>query len=464
MTASPISLNDSVRDAYLRYFDTAFWLRDEGLMAERRTLLERAGRLFADPLLEPVIPYDATVPLLDVTREAGISDTAAEIVGEALFGAFTPTGSPVMLRWHQAESVRHSLGRETRRPDVVVTSGTGSGKTESFLLPLLLRLVEESVSWPGEAPIDEWWAAANANRWRPMRQYGRPQSMRAIVLYPTNALVEDQIVRLRRAVRSIAAQRPTSRLWFGRYTGATMGTVTQPKGASDTAARVAEQLRVIAREYDDLERAGYSAENLTQFSDPRRNEMLVRWDMRVTPPDLLVTNYSMLNALLMREVDNPLFDQTRDWLAKSPDHVLTLVVDELHLYRGTQGSEVAMIVRNLLSRLGIEPDSSQVRFIATSASMDEGDASRRFLQEFFGASGDSFHVTAGQPRLLASSTPATSRYDDRRGSRSRVCRARAFAGRRAGVLLHRGRSVPRHLADRRLPPTVRRRRRRPGGP
>ncbi|MEK6438959.1 DEAD/DEAH box helicase [Pseudonocardia sp. T1-2H] len=323
-----MSTNDSIRDAYLRYFDTAFWLRNESLMEERRALLERPGRLFADPLLEPVVPYDARMPLLDVTREAGVSDTAAEIVGRALFGAFTKEASPILLRQHQAEAIRYSLGSSNTRPNVVVTSGTGSGKTESFLLPVLLRLVDESMSWTNEPAVNDWWSAPNANRWKPLRSESRPASMRAIVLYPTNALVEDQVVRLRRAVRNIAALRRESQLWFGRYTSASLGTVTQPQGSSDNAARVAEQLRGITREYDDLQAAGYSPDNLTQFSDPRRNEMLVRWDMRVTPPDVLVTNYSMLNALLMRDADSPLFERTRDWLAHAPEHVLTLVVDD----------------------------------------------------------------------------------------------------------------------------------------
>jgi DEAD/DEAH box helicase domain-containing protein len=401
MSVSPPSVHDAIRSAYLRYFDTAFWLRDERLMAERRQLLEKPGRLFTDPLLEPVIPYDADTPLLEVTREVGISDEVAEIVGQALLGEFTPIGQPVRLRAHQADAIRCSLGDSVKRRHVVVTSGTGSGKTESFLLPLLLRLVEESMAWGSVHPPHQWWAAANANRWQPLRVENRPAATRAIVLYPTNALVEDQVVRLRRAVRRIAQLRPESQVWFGRYTSATLGRVAQPVGSSSDAAQVAEELRTITREFDELQAAGASDDDLAQFSDPRKNEMLVRWDMRVTPPDIMVTNYSMLNALLMRDVDDQLFERTRNWIDQSPENVLTLVVDELHLYRGTQGSEVAMILRNLLSRLGVAGDSPQVRFVATSASLAENDNSRAYLEGFFGASRDSFHITSGEPRALA---------------------------------------------------------------
>lgn len=410
MSTSPFTVHDAIRDAYLRYFDTAFWLRDEQLLAERRTLLERQGRLFADPLIEPVIPYDATEELRAVTRAVGISDETSEIVGHALFGDVTPPGEPVRLRTHQAEAIRHSLGATEPRPHVVVTSGTGSGKTESFLLPVLLRLVEESLTWQPQQTTRPWWAAQNASDWRPARSSHRIAATRAIVLYPTNALVEDQIVRLRRAVRRISEIRPTSQLWFGRYTSASLGTTTQPTGPSEAAAEVATQLLDLAREFDTLKNAGVTAADLAQFSDPRQHELLVRWDMRATPPDILVTNYSMLNALLMREADDDLFDCTRSWLRESGEHVLTLVVDELHLYRGTQGSEVAMILRNLVARLGLEPDSPQVRFIATSASLAADESGLAYLEGFFCVRRDLFHVTAGTPRTVAD-IPALTRTD-----------------------------------------------------
>ena len=64
MPANPLSAHDDLRAAYLRYFDTAFWLRDPRLMAERRRLLEDSSLLFTDPLLEPVLSYDTTVPRL----------------------------------------------------------------------------------------------------------------------------------------------------------------------------------------------------------------------------------------------------------------------------------------------------------------------------------------------------------------------------------------------------------------
>src|ERR1700733_7594059 len=109
MPANPVSVYEELRAAYLRYFDTAFWLRDTRLMAERRALLEQPGLLFTDPLLEPVVPYDGTVPLSDVCAEAGVAAETAEIVGRALFGSFAAENFPILLRTHQAEAVRHKF-------------------------------------------------------------------------------------------------------------------------------------------------------------------------------------------------------------------------------------------------------------------------------------------------------------------------------------------------------------------
>ncbi|MDQ4130877.1 MAG: hypothetical protein M3133_07815, partial [Actinomycetota bacterium] len=196
-----------------------------------------------------------------------------------------------------------------------------------------------------------------------------------------------------------------ARLWFGRYTGSTLGGGSFPRHGKggQQVAEVAHELRSMVREFDRLAQAdSVDDELLSQFSDPRVGEMLTRWDMVAAPPDVLVTNYSMLNTMLMRDVEDPLFDQTRDWIAQGG--TFTLVVDELHLYRGTAGSEVAMIIRNLLSRLGLEPGSPGLRCIATSASLS-ADGGLGYLEAFFGVPARSFHVTAGRPRELQASLP-----------------------------------------------------------
>lgn len=405
MNTNPMRVYDEIRDAYLRYIDTAYWLRSEELMRERRQLLTDSELLFTDVLLEPVLPYDAGVELRGIVESLGLAQNTGDIVGEALFGDYTAPGEPHRLRAHQAEALRHSFrpGLAEGR-NVVVTSGTGSGKTESFLLPVLMRIVAESLHWPADTPVHPWWDRPKDD-WRGARSDSkRPAAVRAIVLYPTNALVEDQVTRLRKAVRSIAAS-GGPQLWFGRYTSATVGSGKPPTGSKDRkrVEEVARHVRATTSEYDAL--ITTEGIDLAQFSDPRQGEVLTRWEMVTDPPDVLVTNYSMLNAMLMRDIEYPLFDSTRRWLAADEQNVLTLVVDELHLYRGTQGSEVAMIVRNLLGRLGLSPESPQLRCLATSASLTDDASGLDYLEQFFGVSRSSFYVTPGMPRSIDANLP-----------------------------------------------------------
>lgn len=404
---TPASIYSGITDAYLRYVDTAYWLRDPALMQERRALLERDGVLFTDVLLEPVLPYDATVPLADCLSRMDIDADAANLVAQALFGAFTAEGEPIRLRSHQADAFERAfLPGDAPGRNVVVTSGTGSGKTETFLLPVLTRIVADALAAPVDPPVNEWWKGQTP-AWSPSRKGAlRQPAVRTLVLYPTNALVEDQIGRLRRAIRLLAAADPPARLWFGRYTGSTLGSGALPTTGRDKRRLedAASELRSMAAEHDRLSKSeAVGAEVLSQFSDPRSGEMLTRWDMIAAPPDVLVTNYSMLNAMLMREREDPMFETTKQWIASGG--VFTLVIDELHLYRGTAGSEVAMILRNLLGRLGLPPDSSQLRVIATSASLTGDASSLGYLEAFFGIERSSFFVTAGSARQISAALP-----------------------------------------------------------
>jgi DEAD/DEAH box helicase domain-containing protein len=405
---TPASVYESIRAAYIKYVDTAYWLRDPALMSDRRDLLEATDSLFTDVLIEPVVPYDAEVRLAAVAEATGLRSETSALVGEALFGAFTKDQESIALRQHQADALTHSLLPATSpRRNVVVTSGTGSGKTESFLLPVLARIVDEALAYEAEPPPVAWWQPLAPTWTSTRRNAKRPPAIRALVLYPTNALVEDQIARLRRSIRAIAARDARAQLWFGRYTGSTLGGGTLPTaGKKDQKVTdVAAELRDMEHEYERLVQAGVSEELLSQFSDPRAGEMLTRWDMVSAPPDVLVTNYSMLNAMLMRQLEEPMFEATERWI--SGGGVFTLVVDELHLYRGTSGSEVAMIIRNLLNRLGLRADSPRLRCIATSASLTDDPKSLDYLEAFFGVDRDSFFVTAGQPRQLRANLPTS---------------------------------------------------------
>jgi DEAD/DEAH box helicase domain-containing protein len=374
-------------------------------MEERREVLSSQSNLFTDVYLEPVLPYLETVRFVDLCAEL---DLDAKLL-QAPLRALMPWHKPevpleeIKLRTHHADSMRASFKKgvaEGRNP--VITSGTGSGKTEAFWLPILLRIAAESTTWEKSSdPLQYWWRGPEP-KFAPMRAgEKRPAVMRAMVLYPTNALVEDQMTRLRRAIRELRKAPQFAPLWFGRYTGVTLGSGVP---GSRRQPEIVSALLEADNDHASLLKAKLEPEQLedlqSQFGSPDDGEMMCRWDMQVTPPDILITNYSMLNVMLMRGLEDSIFEKTKTWLAESDDNIFTLVVDELHLYRGTQGSEVGMIIRNFLARLGLREDSPNLRVIATSASIEADEQSSEFLEQFFGVDRTSFNVTPGEPMSL----------------------------------------------------------------
>lgn len=399
-TATPGTVLSYVQDAYHRYYDTAFWLRDPRLLAERDALLRETGATVQDVLLEAVLPYRSTLSIADAGAQAGLSAAETSSLAHVLFGrpdTFT-------LRKHQAEALITSLApADAEKRNSVITSGTGSGKTESFLLPILARLIQERGGADRSYGLNRWWESNwdTSTEWSGLRagESSAPAAaVRTLVLYPTNALVEDQISRLRQA--AFRAQEPglAPLFYFGRYTGATPGGTVLPGSGLDAKGRkrvrdIARDVLAIAKEADKLR--GRPDDIRAQFSDPLCGEMMTRWDMIDSPPDVLITNVSMLNIMLMRELEEPIFRKTREWLAASKKHCFSFVVDELHSYRGTQGTEVALVVRNLLSRLGLEPGSPQLRCIGTSASLN-GEEGLAYLEQFFGVDRSTFEISPGE--------------------------------------------------------------------
>lgn len=398
---TPVSLSSDLRNAYLRHVDTTFWLDQPSIMKERRELLATDTQLFSDIFIEPVLPYEESVLFTDLCRDLNLNADELSPVLRALMPWHEKTPlDQIKLRKHHADSLRINFqlnNKEKRNP--VITSGTGSGKTEAFWLPILLRLAIESKSWDASSGgLNYWWRGATPG-FQPMRaQEKRDAAVRALVLYPTNALVEDQMTRLRGAIRTLRDVEGLEPLWFGRYTGVTLGSGVP---GTERQVEVVRGLVEADKEKTELLESDLPDNQLeelrNQFGHPDDGEMLCRWDMRVTPPDILVTNYSMLNVMMMRELEDDIFGKTRKWLESSNSNVFTLVVDELHLYRGTQGSEVGMIIRNLCSRLGLNADSPQLRIIGTSASMQPDDESLGYLEQFFGVARDTFEIIPGDP-------------------------------------------------------------------
>jgi DEAD/DEAH box helicase domain-containing protein len=413
--SNPLAIFEDLRDTYFRYLDSPFDLRYPDLVAERRALLDADGRLYRSPLIEPVPAYQlsgqtfsqAAQALLGPLWPQPIVAELSAFVSQGLFPATLPNGQPRELYMHQRTVFEEAV---VHGHDVVVTTGTGSGKTECFLLPIAAELVRESVNWPAPGPRPaqwDWWnhwsLQGSQRRWAPRipqrAHEARTPAIRALILYPLNALVEDQLARLRDGLdgagaRSwLQANRAANRIYFGRYTGRT------PVSGSRTAAATGRLRAELADAHRDSQLvAGTAAARF--FATMDGGEMWSRWDMQDHPPDVLITNYSMLNIMLMRTVEAPVFDQTRQWLQQDPSHIFHLVVDELHTYRGTPGTEVAYLIRVLLDRIGLAPDSNQLRIIASSASVASGAAGLQYLESFFGRDRNRFRIVGAATQPL----------------------------------------------------------------
>ena len=387
---------------YQLYIESAFPLRYNALSEERRKLLSQQGTLSQPPLLETIPIYPHSGYNLARASQLLPSDFQdLQYLAQALFP------SDIQLWEHQWKSLHEVL---INKKDIVVTTGTGSGKTECFLLPLLAELARDSASWPvcPNPPEDRKWWDRDHGSWKSQwvhtgRNEKNLHAVRAIVLYPLNALVEDQLRRLRSTLDSkevhnwLDNKRGRNRILFGRYTGETP--ISGERENPNAMNRLRNRLQEIENTSEEIRQLLDITPEMDQdiryhFPNIDGGEMWSRWDMQDTPPDILITNYSMLNIMLMRRIESCIFDSTREWLAGDSTRKFFLIIDELHAYRGTSGTEVAYILRLLLDRIGLSPHSDQLAILATSASVTDTSESRVFLREFFGR--DRFEIIAGQ--------------------------------------------------------------------
>lgn len=452
----PIGSWEQLTGHLKRYIQSAFGTDSPSFEAEREGLLNTVGVLFQEPYLELLPSYAAGKKLanLDAADLPGLEE-AARRGFIALAGAgLMPAGADLYV--HQQRMLQAAM----QGKHCVVVTGTGSGKTESFLLPVFASIAREALrssrGWEAARPPSalpaNWEIAPPWNFDRAAaRGERRKPAVRALLLYPMNALVEDQMSRLRRALDSDDAHAAFDQHWganrvrFGRYNGTTpvpghpwrlndegQRELNRPKhdelkAAFNDAIDQYQQLTaatLAAREHlnsagvagGDLEDAKRQLDNLTEQMSfvprmsPSSAEIFHRWEMQAAPPDLLITNVSMLSIMLMRQAspaiagdraDDDIFEATRGWLAEDRgNHVFQLVLDELHLYRGAAGTEVGYLLRLLQERLGLEPGSNQLQILASSASLDgEAETTYKFLGEFFGMEPEvaraRFHVEGG---------------------------------------------------------------------
>ena len=306
----------------------------------RRTLTEEKNphALMSTPVFESLFPWKSSGKTLKKLEKEGLfsHETLRVLSAPSKPESAFPMNREVYELQYEAFS--HLLNRDARH-SVIVSSGTGSGKTECFMLPLIEDLIRE------------W---ANPATYQP--------GLRALMLYPLNALSESQRERLQNWTHDCPDDR---RIRFVIYNG-------------DTPEK--------NRQTDIQERAQKHPE-----------EVFDRYTMRQVMPQIMLTNPTMLERMLLNPKDAGLVEQTRQ--AKSFRWV---ILDEAHTYLGSKAANLALLLRRMLNAFGVDP--CDVHFVATSATVNASDAKacenlKKFLMDISGTSADRVHLVLGQRDL-----------------------------------------------------------------
>lgn len=297
---NPIEKSRYINGRYKDYLRSSFEFGNGKLQKLFEEQVEREG-LFKGPYVDLNLPFKRGKSLRKLMEEGVVCKSFVNL-GDINFDR--------PLYSHQEEAIKQiGAGRSA-----IITTGTGSGKTESFLFPILNELMSD------------------------VEKGNTDSGIRAIFLYPMNALVNDQIDR----VRSILSACPD--ITYGFFTGETKENVS--------------------KNY----REKYGAENNRFIPN---NERVSRKEIRENPPHLLFTNYSMLEYLLIRPNDYSVFEPSRlnNWKY--------VILDEAHSYYGSLGIELSLLMRRLTGLAAKRP-----RFILTSATLGEQGKSEKEIVDF----------------------------------------------------------------------------------
>jgi ATP-dependent helicase YprA (DUF1998 family) len=331
MNFNPVIAARRIEESYRDYLLSTFEFSESGIQSEFRQALSNQFQLSRGPFLQLTPPYERAETMTQLVDEGVLHHDLLLLDNQknSEGGRVLPATRP--LYRHQVATIRKvSSGR-----NLLVATGTGSGKTESFLLPILDYLLKQ----------------------RDLGVLGTP-GVRAMLLYPMNALANDQIKRLREMLAAFPD------ISFGRYVGDT------PPGS-----------RGAVEEY----RSRFG-------SEPLPNELLSREQMQHSPPHILITNFSMLEYLLLRPADTAFFDgPTGEWWK-------FVVLDEVHTYQGAKGGEIAMLLNRVRDRVH-KSQRGRLQYIGTSATIGDLNGGRHRVERFgSGLFDETFEVTADPSR------------------------------------------------------------------
>ena len=297
---SPITAADNIKDEFIGYISTLFHISDKDYAAQFAAALREEGAIAKGPYLDVSDSYKTGKSLAQMIEEGEASSLFHSLEGDI------PDGEKEIqinrgLYLHQERALR----KTNKGKNLIVTTGTGSGKTECFIIPIINHLLREAE----EGTLSS--------------------GVRAILIYPMNALANDQMKRLRNLLKSYPE------ITFGVYN-------------SSTKQNEQDGIAEYGKVYKDANGRPLK---------PLKNEIVSRDQMQKTPPHILVTNYAMLEYMMLRPKDDLVFSRAK---------LRFLVLDEAHIYRGATGMETSLLLKRLKARIS---NPANVLHILTSATL-----------------------------------------------------------------------------------------------
>ncbi len=390
-----------MKNRLVDYIKSQYFGDNQLLLNATDELLRKEGNIYQKPYIESTPSY---LKIQDGISTADIDNDIKKFFMELIENKLGVFNTPFK---HQVDALENFA----KGKNLFVATGTGSGKTECFMWPIIYKLVNEAIH--------------SKSSWN-------QRGIRTIVIYPMNALVSDQIARLRsiigdrdnKFINILDRYAPNARRpQFGMYTGRTPYAGSITKSANEDIAKSYRDSYLISddltekqkeeqrKDIEGLKKINkYPSKNIEElvkflenndlqhYDSSQDAELTLRYEMQNHTPDILITNYSMLEYMLIRKVESNIWKETKEWLRLNEENKLLIIIDEAHMYSGASGGEVALLIRRLFSKLGITHE--KIQFIMTSASMpnetiEDSEYIKQFAENLSGCKADSFTYLYG---------------------------------------------------------------------
>ena len=297
---NPAQAAEEIKNEYVGYIETTYHFKDFELQQQLKSRLKET--VSNGPFIEIKDSFVSGKSIRELINKNILSPLFFELEKNKSIEPKLPIDRPLYL--HQEQAIEKIVTGK----NVVISTGTGSGKTNCFLIPIINDLLKEK------------------------EQGILNDGVRAIFIYPMNALANDQI----KGLREILMEYPD--ITFGVYNGGT---------------------EHCEREAIKLYEAMCSNEEYEKLRHRLQNERLSRDDIKKHPPHILFTNYAMLEHMLLRPGDDTIFENS---------NFKYVVLDEAHVYAGATGIETAFLMSRLKGRINGERPP---QFILTSATLGD---------------------------------------------------------------------------------------------